>query len=121
MIASTPKRRGTERGAGSAFDVFGEVVEGLAGADLVEFGIPAAGLAHGPDWRPFDRFAAGRAHQKMFRLSHHIPSAGRFGFTPTYKVAMPNVSGSYFTPVNPCARSLLDKFLVIGKLQNTLR
>ena len=26
------------------------------------------------------------------------------GFTPTYRVAMPKVNGSYFTSTSPCAR-----------------
>ncbi len=54
-----------ERRPRGQFDVLGELVERQAGAEAVEFGVPAPGLAHGPDGRPFDGLASGGAQQQM--------------------------------------------------------
>src|SRR5207248_2413027 len=53
-----------------------EFVEGQSLAHLVELGVPAAGLAHGPDGRPFDHLTACRPDQQVFffgsPLAHDI-------------------------------------------------
>src|SRR5262249_34254544 len=50
-----------EGGAGGQLDVFGEFVEGKSLAGALELGVPAAGLAHGPDGGALDRLAPGGA------------------------------------------------------------